>query len=228
MKLSSHRPVIECRDVWKIYEEGTPAEVRALQGINLKVMKGELVSIQGASGSGKSTLLHIVGCLDKPTRGKVLVEGKDISQLKDDELALIRRNNIGFVFQFFNLIPSLSALQNVELPMVFKGLGEEERQRKAVRILTEVGLGKRTEHKPSEMSGGERQRVAVARALANEPLLVLADEPTGNLDSKTGKEIMDLFLKLNRAGRTVVIITHDPVVARRAKRSIKLRDGKVY
>lgn len=221
------RPIIECRGIWKIYNEGTPAEVRALQDVSIKIGKGEFVAIQGPSGSGKSTLLHAIGCLDTPTRGKVLIDGQDISKMSQNELALIRRKKIGFVFQFFNVIPSLTALQNVELPMVFNNIGEEKRKRKARQLLEKVGLGKRVDHKPSELSGGETQRVAIARAMANDPVLVLADEPTGNLDSKSGKEIIDIFTKLNKEGRTVAVITHDSYIARYAKRKISIKDGMI-
>lgn len=219
--------VILCKNVWKVYDPNTPAEVRALQDVNMSVDKGEFVSIMGVSGSGKSTLLHCIGCLDTPTKGKVYIDGVDISKLDEDELALIRRRKMGFVFQFFNIIPSLTALQNVELPMIFAGGAESARRRKAKALLEKVGLGKRLDHKPSELSGGETQRVAIARSLANDPAVVLADEPTGNLDSKTGKDIISVFDKLNKEGKTIVVVTHDPVIARMAKRIIKIKDGKI-
>jgi len=225
--MKKRKAIIECKNVWKIYNEGTRAEVRAVQDINLKISNGEFVAIQGVSGSGKSTLLHCLGCLDTPTRGKVYIEGKDISKLSEDELALIRRKKIGFVFQFFNIIPSLTALQNVELPMIFSGIDKTKRTRKAKALLQKVGLGKRLAHKSSELSGGETQRVAIARALANDPILLMADEPSGNLDSKSGKEIIDIFNKLNSEGKTVVVITHDPAIARHAKRKIKIKDGMI-
>jgi putative ABC transport system ATP-binding protein len=221
------KAIIECKNVWKIYNEGTRAEVSAIQDINLKISNGEFVAIQGVSGSGKSTLLHCLGCLDTPTRGKVYIDGKDISKLSEDELALIRRKKIGFVFQFFNIIPSLTALQNVELPMIFSGIDKTKRTKKAKQLLEKVGLGKRMDHKSSELSGGEIQRVAIARALANDPILLMADEPTGNLDSKSGKEIIDIFNKLNSEGRTVVVITHDPAIAKHAKRKIRIKDGMI-
>lgn len=227
MKGKKTNKIIECNDIWKIYDEGTPAEVRALQKVNLKVIKGEFLAIQGVSGSGKSTLLHCIGCLDTPTRGKVYIEGVDVSKLSEDELALIRREKIGFVFQFFNIIPSLTALQNVELPMIFAGLDSTKRKKKARQLLEKVGLGKRLHHKPGELSGGETQRVAIARAMANDPILLMADEPSGNLDSKSGKEIIDIFNKLNKEGRTVVVITHDPAIARHAKRKLKIKDGMI-
>lgn len=224
---SKGKAIIECKDVWKIYNEGTRAEVRALQNINLEIFENEFLAIQGVSGSGKSTLLHCIGCLDTPTRGKVYIEGEDISKMSEDQLALLRRKKMGFVFQFFNIIPSLTALQNVELPMIFAGLEKDKRLRKARSLLKGVGLEERVDHKPSELSGGETQRVAIARALANDPALVLADEPTGNLDSKSGKEIINIFNKLNSEGRTVVVITHDPAIARCAKRKIKIKDGMI-
>ncbi len=221
------KPSVECKNVWKIYNEGTPAEVRALQGANLKIKKGEFVSIEGPSGSGKSTLLHCIGCLDTPTRGKIYIDGQDISKLDGKSLAMIRRKKIGFVFQFFNVIPSLTALENVELPMVFAGFDKHTRIKRAKQLLEKVGLSKRLNHKPSELSGGETQRVAIARAMANDPVLLLADEPTGNLDSRAGKEIIDIFSKLNNEGKTIVIITHDPSIAKRAKRRLKIKDGKI-
>jgi putative ABC transport system ATP-binding protein len=225
--MKKRKAIIECKNVWKIYNEGTRAEVRAVQNINLKISNGEFVAIQGVSGSGKSTLLHCLGCLDTPTRGKVYIEGEDISKLSEDELALIRRKKIGFVFQFFNIIPSLTAMQNVELPMIFSGVDKTKRTKKTKQLLEKVGLGKRMNHKSSELSGGETQRVAIARALANDPILLMADEPTGNLDSKSGKEIIDIFNKLNIEGRTIVVITHDPAIAKYAKRKIRIKDGMI-
>ena len=221
------KAVIECRDVWKIYNEGTRAEVRAIRGINMKVLEKEFVSIEGTSGSGKSTLLHCIGCLDTPTRGKVLFEGRDVSKMNDNELALLRRKRIGFVFQFFNVIPTLTALQNVELPMVFAGIAKDKRTKRAELLLKDVGLGERIDHKPNELSGGETQRVAIARAMANDPAIIMADEPTGNLDSKSGKEIINIFKKLNNEGKTVVVITHDPAVAKLTKKRIKIKDGTI-
>ena len=226
-KNKNKRKIIECKNVWKVYNEGTAAEVRALQGVNLKIFEKDFVAIQGVSGSGKSTLLHCIGCLDTPTRGKVYIESEDISKMAENKLALIRRKKIGFVFQFFNIIPSLTALQNVELPMIFSGLEGAKRKTKARELLEKVGLGGRLKHKPSELSGGETQRVAIARALANDPILMLADEPTGNLDSKSGREVINIFNTLNSEGRTVVIITHDPSITSHAKRKIKIRDGRI-
>ncbi len=221
------KDIVVCKNVWKIYNEGTRAEVRAMQSVNLKIKEGEFVSIQGSSGSGKSTLMHCIGCLDKPTRGTIYFDGEDISKLSDDKLAMIRRKKIGFVFQFFNLVPSLTALQNVELPMIFNGEDEKKRKNKAKELLELAGLKERINHKQSELSGGERQRVAMARALANNPALILADEPTGNLDSKSGREIINIFRKLNKMGRTVVVVTHDPLIAKVTKRIIKIKDGRV-
>ncbi len=221
------KEIVVCENVWKVYNEGTAAEVRALQGINLRINRGEFLSIQGVSGSGKSTLLHCIGCLDTPSKGRIYIDGEDVSKLGEDELALIRRNKIGFVFQFFNLIPSLTALENVELPMVFAGVSAHKRIRRAKELLAKVGLRKRLQHRPNELSGGERQRVAIARALANDPVLLLADEPTGNLDSKSGKQIMQIFSKLNKEGRTIIVVTHDPFVAKRTKRIVRLVDGRI-
>jgi putative ABC transport system ATP-binding protein len=219
--------VIEAKDLWKIYNEGTHAEVDALCNINLRVEEGEFVAIQGASGSGKSTLLNLMGCLDVPTRGSLSIDGKDISKMGQDQLAEIRRNKLGFVFQSFNIIPSLTAIQNVELPMAFAGIGGEERTERAKDLLAKVDMAGRLNHKPAELSGGEVQRVAIARALANNPVVLLADEPTGNLDTKRAGEIMDILTDLHKEGRTIVMITHEPTLARRTGRIIVLKDGKV-
>ncbi len=214
-------PVVECRNVWKIYEPKVPA----LRGINLKVDSGEFISIVGPSGCGKSTLLNLMGCLDVPTRGRVLIGGCDTRKLGDAELSRLRREKIGFVFQFFNLIPALTVLENVVLPTVFSGRKDPK---KAKKLLEAVGLGSKLRRKPAELSGGERQRVAIARALVNDPEVVLADEPTGNLDSETGAAILDLLSSLNReTGVTLVLITHDPEVAKRAERIIYMKDGKI-
>ena len=219
--------LIEFRDVWKIYKMGK-VDVPALRGISFKINKGELVGIVGPSGSGKSTCMHLIGSLDIPTKGKVLIKGKDITKFSESELATLRGKEIGFVFQTFNLIPSLTALENVELPMVFQNIKENERRKRATELLKKVGLSHRINHLPAEMSGGERQRVAIARALANNPDIILADEPTGNLDSKTGKEIMDLLINLNKEHRkTVIIVTHDLNIAKGLKRLIHLKDGKI-
>lgn len=221
------KEVIRCEDIWKIYNSGTPAEVQALRGVDLKIKAGELTAIMGSSGCGKSTLLHIIGCLDTPTKGNFFLDGQDISKLSSNQLALIRRKSVGFVFQFFNLIPSLTALQNVELPMVFSGISMEKRKEHAKKLLESVDLADRLNFTPSKLSGGEHQRVAIARSLANNPSLVLADEPTGNLDSKSGKEIMEIFKKLNKDNHTIIVVTHDPEIAKYAKRKIKMMDGKI-
>ncbi|MCR4423641.1 MAG: ABC transporter ATP-binding protein [bacterium] len=210
----------------KIYYLGKTA-VRALDGISLSIEKGEYVALMGPSGSGKSTLMHILGCLDTPTTGKYLFNGADTSQLSDTELARLRNKEFGFVFQNFNLLPRLSALANVELPLLYAGVGRKERLRRATELLTMVGLGDRLHHRSNELSGGEMQRVAIARALANQPAVILADEPTGNLDSRTGSEIMRLFDTLAQEGNTIVLVTHDKTIAEHARRTIKLKDGKV-
>jgi putative ABC transport system ATP-binding protein len=203
-------------------------DVSALDGVNLRVEAGEFMSIMGPSGSGKTTLLNLIGALDRPTEGKVLIKGTDISKLSDDELAELRNREIGFVFQFFNLVARMSALKNVEMPMAFAGVSQEARKRRATELLENVGLGDRLDHRPMELSGGERQRVAIARALVNDPSVVLCDEPTGNVDSKTGKEIMELLRKLNREQRqTFVIVTHDPLVADLVDRIAHMQDGLI-
>lgn len=218
---------IKCERVWKIFNQSTPAEVKALQEIDLKIKKGEFVAIMGSSGSGKSTLLNCVSALDTITKGKIFIDGQDISKLDENQLAYIRRKKIGFVFQFFNLIQSFTALQNVELPMIFNGNTEQKRKETAKKLLQEVGLEKRMDHRPSKLSGGETQRVAIARALANNPTLIVADEPTGNLDSKSGEEIMKIFEKLHKEGRTIVMVTHNSKIAKYSERVIKLKDGKI-
>ncbi len=217
--------VIRLEDVWKVY--GTEVRVEALRGVDLSVEEGEFIAIMGPSGSGKSTLLHIMGLLDTPTRGRVFVLGREASRLSDDERALLRRESIGFVFQQYNLSPSLTALENVELPMLFAGVPPEKRRKRAVELLEAVGLGDRLHHYPNQLSGGQQQRVAIARALANNPHIILADEPTGNLDTKTGRRILEVFRELNERGKTVVIVTHDPEVAEAAEKIVKIRDGKI-
>ena len=219
--------VIETIDVTKTYMSGgRPLEV--LKGINLKVEPGEFMAIMGPSGSGKSTLLNMIGALDRPTSGKVYLNGTDLSQLNDNQIADVRNTEIGFIFQFFNLIPRMDAQSNVELPMAIKGVSRTQRNKRAMDLLNLVGLGDRSHHKPSQLSGGEQQRVAIARALANEPNLILADELTGNLDSKTGAEIMLLLKQLNKEeGKTFILITHDPMVAQNTDRLVSFKDGVI-
>ena len=218
--------LIETRDLWKTYVMGAE-EIHALRGVSIDIERGEYVAIMGPSGSGKSTLMNLIGCLDTPTRGTYLLNGKRVSDMNDNELARIRNEEIGFVFQTFNLLPRASALHNVELPLVYAGVGAIERDARARGVLERVELGDRVTHRPNELSGGQRQRVAIARALVNNPSILLADEPTGNLDSKTGAEIMSLFAKLHLAGNTIVLVTHEADVAAFADRAIHLRDGQV-
>jgi putative ABC transport system ATP-binding protein len=218
--------LIETRDLWKSYRMGDE-EVHALRGVTIQIERGEYVAIMGPSGSGKSTLMNLIGCLDTPTRGTYLLNGKEVSRMDDDELARIRNEEIGFVFQTFNLLPRATALQNVELPLVYAGVTAKVRGERANAVLDRVELGDRKHHRPNELSGGQRQRVAIARALVNNPSIVLADEPTGNLDSKTGVEIMSLFARLHEAGNTIVLVTHEADVAAHAKREIFIRDGQV-
>ncbi len=217
--------MIQIEDLKKYYAQGT-LQVKALDGVSLKVEEGEFVSIMGSSGSGKSTMMNVLGCLDKPTDGKFILDGIDVSSLKDSNLAEIRNKKIGFVFQTFNLLPKLTAIENVELPMAYCGVPLKERHIRATEALEKVGLGARLKHKPNEMSGGQRQRVAIARALVNRPSIILADEPTGNLDSKSTFEIIDIFQKLNDEGATVVMVTHEPDVAQYTKRIVTFKDGK--
>ena len=218
--------VIKLKDVGKVYQMDE-VKVQALKRIDLEVKKNEFLAIMGPSGSGKSTLLDMMGCLDRPSYGKVSLNGVDISKLNDSKLARLRGKEIGFVFQTFNLYPTLNALENVELPMMIIEKNKKERKEKALTLLKIVGLEGRAEHLPSQLSGGERQRVAIARALANDPSIILADEPTGNLDSISGTEIMKIFVKLNESGKTVVVITHDQTIASHAKRILKIRDGEI-
>ena len=218
--------VISLEHVDKIYRMGE-VEVPALRDISLSIKKAEYVSIMGPSGSGKSTLMHLVGCLDRPTNGRVLIEERDISKLSDDALARIRREKIGFIFQQFNLITRLTALENVELPMWFGGLSKPRRMKRAKELLELVGLGDRMNHKPTELSGGQMQRVAIARALGNDPHVLLADEPTGNLDTTAGKEVMGLLEDQHKQGKTIITVTHDPEFGKLAKRMISLKDGVI-
>lgn len=218
--------VIRIENLTRFYTIGEET-VRALNGINLSIQKNEYVALMGPSGSGKSTLMNIIGCLDTPTSGEYFLNGPNVAQLSDSELAAIRNKEIGFVFQTFNLLPRLTALQNVALPLVYAGIPEAERLNKAKEVLEQVGLGNRITHKPNELSGGQRQRVAVARALVNHPSIILADEPTGNLDSKTSEEIMQLLDIIHQAGNTIVLVTHEEGIALRAKRVVRMRDGIV-
>jgi len=218
--------VIKTEELAKVYEMGAE-QVHALRGVNVEIRKGEYVAIMGPSGSGKSTLMNLIGCLDSPTSGKYWLAGRLVSDLDDDELAYIRNKEIGFVFQTFNLLPRATALHNVELPLIYNGTPGEERIEKARKALERVDLGDRMQHKPNELSGGQRQRVAIARALVNNPSIVLADEPTGNLDSKTGEEIMILFENLYRQGNTIILVTHENDIARHAHRIIHIRDGRI-
>jgi len=219
------RTVLEARRVWKVY--GTKVQVKALQGIDLPISEGEFVAIQGPSGSGKSTLMHILGCLERPTQGEVVIEGVNIAELSQDELAEIRGKKIGFVFQQFNLLPRTTAQKNVEMPLVFLGIGRRERHKRAAELLDEVGLGGRLNHTSSQLSGGEQQRVAIARALVSNPTIIFADEPTGNLDTNSSTEIMAIMRKLNDEGKTLVVVTHDSEIANWADRIVRLQDGRI-
>ncbi len=222
--------MIDIDDLSKVYNMNGNEDNRvyALNHVNLHIKEHEFVSIIGPSGSGKSTLMNMLGCLDVPTEGSYKLDGKEVSKMKDDELAKVRNGTIGFVFQGFNLLPKLDAIENVELPLIYQGVSAKERRERAVKALESVGLGKRIHHKPSELSGGQQQRVAIARALITNPPLILADEPTGNLDSKSGKEVMEIFKNLNKNGNTIVLITHDNGVANQAQRVIRIQDGKLY
>jgi putative ABC transport system ATP-binding protein len=218
--------IIETRDLWKTYVMGSE-EIHALRGVNIDIDKGEYVAIMGPSGSGKSTLMNLIGCLDTPTKGSYLLNGKQVSQMNDNELARIRNEEIGFVFQTFNLLPRASALHNVELPLIYAGIAAKDRQERAKEALRKVELAERMSHRPNELSGGQRQRVAIARALVNNPSILLADEPTGNLDSKTGVEIMSLFDRLHSGGNTIILVTHEADIAAHARRVVHIRDGQV-
>jgi len=219
-------PIIETRELWKTYVMGSE-EIHALRGVSMQVEAGEYLAIMGPSGSGKSTLMNLIGCLDTPSKGSYLLNGKQVSEMNDDELARIRNEEIGFVFQTFNLLPRATALHNVELPLVYAGVTSKDRQVRARGALERVELADRMLHRPNELSGGQRQRVAIARALVNSPSILLADEPTGNLDSKTGIEIMSLFDKLHESGNTIILVTHEADIAAHAHRTIHIRDGQI-
>jgi putative ABC transport system ATP-binding protein len=220
--------MIATEDLWKTYDMGSEQQVHALRGVNLRIERNEYVAIMGPSGSGKSTLMNLIGCLDSPSQGRYWLNAQLVSELDDDELARIRNKEIGFVFQTFNLLPRASALHNVELPLIYAGIAPEERIERARQSLEAVGMGARMNHKPNELSGGQRQRVAIARALVNNPSIILADEPTGNLDSQTGLEIMALFDRLHAQGNTIVLVTHEHDISEYAHRVIHIKDGQVY
>lgn len=220
------KEIISVKDLRKVYEMGNQ-EVLALQSITLDILRNEFVALMGPSGSGKSTLMNLIGCLDTPSSGEYWLNGTDVSSMTDNELAEVRNKEIGFVFQTFNLLPRLSALENVALPLVYSGMGRSKRMEKAVQALEAVSLADRMDHKPSELSGGQRQRVAIARAIVNDPAIILADEPTGNLDTKTSIEIMGIFEKIHEQGNTIILVTHEPDIADHAHRIIRLRDGLV-
>ena len=219
--------VIFTDDLWKTYDMGSEQQVHALRGVNVKIPHNEYIAIMGPSGSGKSTLMNLIGCLDTPTKGSYQLNGKEVGSMNDDELARIRNEEIGFVFQTFNLLPRATALHNVELPLVYAGVSSKDRHTRAMQALEKVELTSRSTHRPNELSGGQRQRVAIARALVNNPSILLADEPTGNLDSKTGEEIMQVFKRLHEGGDTIILVTHEADIAAHAHRVIYVRDGQV-
>lgn len=219
-------PLIQVKNMYKIYNPGEN-EVHALDGVDLEINKGEFVAIVGHSGSGKSTLMNMLGCLDEPTSGEYFLHGQDVSKLSDNELSEIRNKEIGFIFQGYNLIANLDAIGNVELPLIYRGMGKRDRRKLSISALKTVGLGDRINHKPAEMSGGQQQRVAIARAIAAQPPVILADEPTGNLDSKSTKKIMEVLRGLYKSGRTVIIITHDDEIAEQVRRVVRVKDGKI-
>ena len=223
---SADQPLIHARSLRKTYQIGDQV-VHALDGLDLDIARNEYVALMGPSGSGKSTLMNMLGCLDSPTSGRYVLNGQDVSALDDDALADIRNREIGFVFQTFNLLPRYSALENVALPMIYAGIPREQRETRAIEVLTQVGLADRMDHKPNELSGGQRQRVAVARALVMNPSIILADEPTGNLDTTTSHEVMELFSEIQQAGNTVILVTHEEDIAACAHRTVRLRDGKI-
>ncbi len=221
-----NKTILKLENIHKVYRMGE-VEIHALRGVNLEVHYGDYIALMGPSGSGKSTLMHIIGFLDRPTSGRYLFEGSEVQAFDDESLANIRNRKIGFVFQFFNLIPRINALQNVELPLMYMGMPAKERRKTAYEMLEKVGLGKRGSHRPTELSGGENQRVAIARALVTGTNLVLADEPTGNLDTKTGEEIMEIFNRLNHEGKTIIVVTHDPEIAKHARKTYRMKDGLI-
>ena len=218
--------MIKMEKIWRVFDIGK-VKVEALRGIDLDIKEGEFMAIMGPSGSGKSTLMHIMGCLDTPSKGSYILDGEKIEELDDNQLAEIRNEKVGFVFQSFNLLPYANAYENVELPLIFKGVNASQRHKKVLEVLERVGLSDRMNHKPSELSGGQQQRVAIARAMVNDPRIIMADEPTGNLDSQSGKEIINLFNDLWKQGNTIVMITHDESIAQRCERVIHLKDGKI-
>ncbi len=220
--------IICTEDLWKTYDMGSEQQVQALRGVSVKIQRNEYVAIMGPSGSGKSTLMNLIGCLDTPSKGSYWLNGQLVSELDDDELARIRNKEIGFVFQTFNLLARATSLHNVELPLIYAGIPSDERMERAKEVLGSVGMAERMNHKPNELSGGQRQRVAIARALVNRPSIILADEPTGNLDSQTGVEIMALFDRLHEQGNTIVLVTHEHDIAEYAHRVIHIRDGQVF
>ncbi len=226
MENVSSGPLVEFRDIYKIYEMGD-SKVHALDGVSFSVFKGEFVAIIGQSGSGKSTCMNIIGCLDVPTSGTYLLNGTDVSRLTDDEQAEIRNKTLGFIFQQYNLLPKLNILDNVKLPLLYKGLNDKEQKSLATEALMRVGIADKAHHKPSQLSGGQQQRASIARALAGAPSVILADEPTGALDSRTSKDVIDFLVELNKQGNTIILITHDNQIAARAKRVIRLQDGKI-
>ena len=219
--------LVQLRDVYKIYAEGLESEVRALDGVSLTIERGEFVAVVGQSGSGKSTMMNVLGCLDIPTRGDYFLDGVDVRELEDKELSHIRNKQIGFIFQQYNLIQNLSVLENVELPLIYQGIGADDRYDLAMDALDRVGLADRVKHKPTQMSGGQQQRVAIARAIATRPPIIMADEPTGALDSHTGHEVLQFLQRLNKEGSTIILITHDNGIAATARRCVRLQDGKI-
>lgn len=221
-----NQPVIKVEDLWKIYQLGE-VQVEALRGVSFEIEEGEFVAIMGPSGSGKSTLMNILGCLDRPTRGRYFLDGQEVSQLNENQLAQVRNKKIGFIFQSFNLLPRLAALQNVELPLIYAGIPSQKRKEQAIKSLEAVGLGDRIHHYPNQLSGGQQQRVAIARALVNDPSIILADEPTGNLDTRSSEEIMHILQELNQEGKTIVLVTHERDIASHTHRILHFRDGQL-